>query len=235
MLAIHKLIPQGRGLAAVLLKRAAQVELDWDVRQKSRFDATDSTGRHLGVFLPRGSVVRGGDVLVAEDGALIRVLAAPQPVLQVRVGAEHGLPFDLLRAAYHLGNRHVPLALQPDVLTLEPDHVLADLLRQMGLEVTPTEAAFEPESGAYAPAASSHGHAAHGTAGHVHGPGCGHHHGEASGHEPALAESHGPASAPSTRGKPLGIAVTAAPAKPHVHGPGCGHAHDHDHDHGHSH
>ena len=61
MLTLHKLIPQGRGLAPVLVKRAASVELDWDVRQKSRFDATDSQGRHIGVFLPRGTVVRGGD------------------------------------------------------------------------------------------------------------------------------------------------------------------------------
>ena len=61
MLSVNKLIPGGRGLAAVLLKRAAGIELDWDVRQKSRFDAIDSNGRTLGVFLPRGSVVRGGD------------------------------------------------------------------------------------------------------------------------------------------------------------------------------
>ena len=77
MLTVNKLIPQGRGLAAVLLKRAAEVELDWDVRCKSRFDATDSAGRIVGVFLPRGTAVRGGDVLVAEDGSLIRVIAAP--------------------------------------------------------------------------------------------------------------------------------------------------------------
>ena len=68
------------------------------------------------MFLPRGTVVRGGDVLVAEDGSLIVVNAAPQPVLVVRACAEHGSPFDLLRAAYHLGNRHVQLELQPDHL-----------------------------------------------------------------------------------------------------------------------
>jgi urease accessory protein len=236
MLSIQKLIPQGRGLAAVLLKRAPSVELDWDVRQKSRFDATDSTGRHLGVFLSRGSVVRGGDVLVAEDGSLIRVLAAPQPVLEVRACTEHGSPFDLLRAAYHLGNRHVPLALQPGHLTLEPDHVLADMLRQMHLIVTETQAPFEPESGAYAAgghpaahAAHDHGHAhtpAHTPApasapasAHVHGPGCGHdHHGHG---------DHSHAAPTPARGKPLGIAVKAAP-EPHVHGPGCGHDHAHD-------
>ena len=136
MLTINKLIPGGRGLAAVLIKRAAQVELDWDVRQKSRFDATDSLGRRLGVFLPRGTAARGGDVLVAEDGSLVRVLAAPQPVLVVRTCAEHGTPFDLVRAAYHLGNRHVALELKPDHLKLEPDHVLADMLRQQHLIVS---------------------------------------------------------------------------------------------------
>ncbi|MBK7616908.1 MAG: urease accessory protein UreE [Burkholderiales bacterium] len=233
MLSIQKLIPQGRGLAAVLLKRAASVELDWDVRQKSRFDATDSTGRHLGVFLPRGSVVRGGDVLVAEDGSLVRVLAAPQPVLEVRACTEHGSPFDLLRAAYHLGNRHVPLALQPGHLTLEPDHVLADMLRQMHLIVTEAQAPFEPESGAYAASGHAAAHAGHdhghahapaAAPAHVHGPGCGHDHHDHGSHSHA-------APAPS-RGKPLGIAVKAAPA-PHVHGPGCGHDHDHGHDHAH--
>ena len=98
MLTVNKLIPQGQGLAPVLLKRAATVELDWDVRQKSRFDATDNQGRHLGVFLPRGTVVRGGDVLVTESGDMVRVLAAPQPVLVITPCTEHGSPFDLVRA-----------------------------------------------------------------------------------------------------------------------------------------
>src|SRR5512139_2251470 len=114
MITVNKLIPGGRGLARALLARASHVELDWDTRQKSRFEATDSVGRALGVFLPRGQVVRGGDVLVAEDGSLVRVEAAPQPVLVVRHCERHGSPFDLLRAAYHLGNRHVQLELKPD-------------------------------------------------------------------------------------------------------------------------
>lgn len=167
MLTVNKLLPRGRGLAAALLKRAATLELDWDVRQKSRFDATDSTGRALGVFLPRGTVVRGGDVLIAEDGSLIMVHAAAQPVLLVKHCSEHGSPFDLLRAAYHLGNRHVQLELQPDHLKLEPDHVLAEMLRQMHLIVTSESAAFEPEGGAYA-AGGGHGHDHHGH-GHGHG------------------------------------------------------------------
>ncbi len=150
MIQASKLIAQGRGLAPVLLKRAATVELDWDVRQKSRFSATDSSGRELGIFLPRGMVVRGGDVLVAEDGSMVRVIAAKQPVMVITACAQHGTPFDLTRAAYHLGNRHVPIELQPDHLKIEPDHVLAEMLRAMHLTVVERDAAFEPESGAYA-------------------------------------------------------------------------------------
>lgn len=207
MLTVNKLLPQGQGLAPALLKRAATVELDWDVRQKSRFDATDSQGRQLGVFLPRGTVVRGGDVLVAEDGSMIQVIAAPQPVLVITPCTEHGSPFDLTRAAYHLGNRHVQIELKPDHLKIEPDHVLAEMLRAMHLTVASTEASFEPEGGAYAAGGHGHGH------GHDHDHG------------------HAPAGA---RGKPVGIAVKAAPA-PHVHGPGCGHDHGHDHSHDHKH
>lgn len=187
MLQISKLMPQGAGLAPVLVKRAATVELDWDVRQKSRFDATDSLGRALGIFLPRGTVVRGGDVLVAEDGSLVQVIAAPQPVLVITPCPTHGSAFDLTRAAYHLGNRHVPIELKPDHLKIEPDHVLADLLRAIHLTVLEATVAFEPEGGAYS--TGGHGHDHTPTAKklssipiatekpHVHGPGCNHDHG----------------------------------------------------------
>jgi urease accessory protein len=230
MLTVNKLIPQARGLASVLVRRAATVELDWDLRQKSRFEATDSQGRQIGVFLPRGTLVRGGDVLIADDGSLVRVLAAPQPVLVVRHCAEHGTPFDLLRAAYHLGNRHVALELQPDHLKLEPDHVLADMLRQQHLIVTEAREAFEPEGGAYGAAGHGHGHA-HGHDDHDHG----HEHGNHHGHDHDHGHAHTPAAAPATgRAALAAIGVSAAPA-PHVHGPGCGHDHGHDHGQGHAH
>ena len=195
MLTINKRIPGGRGLAGVLLKRAATVELDWDARARSRIDATDSQGRRLGIFLPRGQVLRGGDALVAEDGSLVRVLAAPQPVLVVRHCPEHGRLFDLLRAAYHLGNRHVSLELQADHLKLEPDPVLADMLRGMHLIVEETQAAFEPEAGAYAAEGHAHGHGhghdhGHGD-GHVHGPGCGHDHAHSHDHDHGHTHGHG--------------------------------------------
>ncbi|QSI32973.1 urease accessory protein UreE [Variovorax sp. RKNM96] len=207
MLTANKLMPQGRGLAPVLLKRAATIELDWDVRQKSRFDATDSQGRQIGIFLPRGTAVRGGDVLVAEDGSLIRVIAAPQPVLRITHCTAHGTPFDLTRAAYHLGNRHVPIELKPDHLKIEPDHVLADMLRSMHLIVVAVEEAFEPEGGAYG--SHEHGHGSHDHHGHDHDHG----------------HSHGASKGP----KPLVLAPELL--DDHADHP---HGHDHGH-HGHSH
>lgn len=207
MLTVSKCLPGGHGLAPVLVKRAATVELDWDVRQKSRFEATDSQGRTLGVFLPRGTAVRGGDVLVAEDGSLVRVIAAPQAVLKITHCTEHGTPFDLLRAAYHLGNRHVAIELKPDHLKIEPDHVLADMLRGNHLIVTEVSEPFEPEGGAYASGGHAHGH----THGH------GHSHGHDHGHE---GHSHG---------HDHGHDHT------HEHGHDHGHGHSHDDGHGHRH
>ncbi|TAG32567.1 MAG: urease accessory protein UreE [Polaromonas sp.] len=180
MISVSKIISRGAGLAPVLVKRAPTIELDWDIRQKSRFDCTDSLGRSLGVFLPRGTLVRGGDVLLAEDGSMARVIAAPQAVLRITACTSHGSPFDLTRAAYHLGNRHVPIELQPDHLKIEPDHVLADMLRAMHLIVHEVEQAFEPEGGAYSTGGHSHGHAHEHAAApaakavHVHGPDCNH-------------------------------------------------------------
>lgn len=197
MLQISKLISQGAGLAPVLVKRASTIELDWDVRQKDRFDATDSLGRQLGVFLPRGTLVRGGDMLVAEDGSMVRVIAAPQAVLRITACTAHGTPFDLSRAAYHLGNRHVPIELKPDHLKIEPDPMLADMLRAMHLIVQEVEEAFEPESGAYS--AGGHGHAdghSHAPvtapAPHVHGPNCnhGHDHGQTEAIQPVVIQIH---------------------------------------------
>jgi len=168
MLQVSKVLSQGHGLAPALLKRAASVMLDWDTRQKSRFQATDSDGRELGIFLPRGTVVRGGDVLVAEDGSLVKVEAAPQPLLRITACKTHGSPFDLTRAAYHLGNRHVPIELKPDHLKIEPDHVLAEMLRSMHLIVNEVQEGFEPEGGAYA-GSHLHVHGDHGHGHHGHG------------------------------------------------------------------
>jgi urease accessory protein len=180
MISVSKIIPRGAGLAPVLVKRASTIELDWDTRQKSRFDGIDSLGHQLGVFLPRGTLVRGGDVLIAEDGSMVKVIAAAQTVLRVTACTSHGSPFDLTRAAYHLGNRHVPIELKPDHLKIEPDHVLADMLRAMHLIVNVVSEAFEPEGGAYSAAGHAHAQVVIPIVAkphvHVHGPDCNHGH-----------------------------------------------------------
>jgi urease accessory protein len=209
MIQTSKRIPQGQGLAPALLKRAHTVELDWDLRQKSRFETTDSAGRSVGVFLQRGTVLRGGDVLVAEDGSLIQVWAAPQQVLRITHCPNHGTPFDLIRAAYHLGNRHVPIELKPDFLQIEPDHVLADMLRAMHLIVNAVDVPFEPENGAYATGghAPHHGHEVHAQEAHGHGHGHVHAHGQS---EADHGHDHG-----------------TGHDDHHQHGPDCGHDHPH--------
>ena len=225
MIQVSKLLPRGQGLAPVLLKRATTVELDWDVRQKSRFASTDSAVPDMGIFLPRGTLVRGGDVLVAEDGSMVRVIAAPQPVLVITHCKNHGTPFDLTRAAYHLGNRHVPIELQPDHLKIEPDHVLADMLRAMHLIVTEQSLAFEPEGGAYAAGhGGGHSHGGHGHDhhhGHDDSHGHTHEHGHSHDHSHAAAAPVAPSAAPA-RGRTVSIPVVA---QGHVHGPHCNHDH----------
>jgi urease accessory protein len=211
MIHFSKLIRHGHGLAPVLLKRATSITLDWDVRQKSRFESTDSAGRQVGIFLQRGQVVRGGDVLVGEDGSLLKVLAAPQAVLRITHCSEHGTPFDLTRAAYHLGNRHVPIELQADHLKIEPDHVLADMLRAMHLIVHEVQDSFEPENGAYGE---------HGGGHHHHGDDHGHGHAHAHEHLHTHGHAHEPAQA----------AHHSHGHQHHVHGPGCDHDHGHAHD-----
>jgi urease accessory protein len=178
MRTINKCLPQGAGIAKALLKRAPTITLDWDQRQKSRLDAVASDGSHVGIFLTRGTVLRGGDVLVADDGGLVLVQAAPQAVMEVRPCALHGKSQDLVRAAYHLGNRHVPVDLQTDHLSFEPDPVLADMLRGLHFDVTLVQAPFEPEGGAYQ-VTGGRGH------GHDHDHGSSHGHAHEHGHDPS--------------------------------------------------
>ena len=172
---VNRRLPPGAALARVLRERAPRLTLPWELRQRSRFEAVDDAGQPLAVVLDRGQVLRGGDMLVAADGSLRQVVAAPQAVLVVTACPAHGRPFDLMRAAYHLGNRHVALQLAPQRLLLEPDPVLAELMQRMQLVVEEAMEAFEPELGAYGRSAML-GH------GDVRGHGQGHGHGDGHGH-----------------------------------------------------
>lgn len=126
--------------------KVQSIALSYDTRQKSRFRATLENGADIGVDLPRTGVLRGGAYVATEAGDVLQVQAAPEKLHQVVAKTS----FDLLKAAYHLGNRHVPLMLTPDALYLEPDYVLADMVRGLGLEVNEVMHPFEPETGAYA-------------------------------------------------------------------------------------
>ena len=137
---IHVLPPDPRVAVAATLSLTA------DERKKSRhcFKADDGTLVYLN--LPRGSTILANTLLASHEGTLVRILAKPQSILLVRAET----PFDLMRAAYHLGNRHVPLEMAPDHLKLEPDPVLEKMVLQLGgITVTPDTQPFEPESGAY--------------------------------------------------------------------------------------
>jgi urease accessory protein len=131
--------------AAYGLKVAATLVLPFERRQKCRFRAALSSGEEVGVMLTRGTVLRGGDLLVASDGRVVEVVAAPEQVLHVECAS----PTELARAAYHLGNRHVAVQVGDGWLRLCADHVLEDMLKGLGARVTHAEASFEPEAGAY--------------------------------------------------------------------------------------
>ena len=134
-----------------------RVTLVIEQRVRSRLRVQLDDGRYAGVFLPRGTLLRGGDRLASNDGKVIEVVAAPESVSTV-----HSDDATLLaRAAYHLGNRHVPLQIEQGWLRYQHDHVLDDMLMQMGLDVVAEQAPFEPEAGAYQQAAHGHHHSHH--------------------------------------------------------------------------
>lgn len=134
--------------------------LPFELRQKSRLRTRVDGGEDAWLLLPRGEILRGGDLLAAKDGRVVEVVAQPERLLHV----ECADPLALARAAYHLGNRHVPVQVGDGYLRLAADHVLEQMLAGMGARVTALEAPFEPESGAYA----GHTHGAGHGAGRIH-------------------------------------------------------------------
>ncbi len=143
--------------AASNAQATAHLVLSFDARCKSRLRTRLLSGEEVGLFLERGTVLRGGDKLAANDGTVIEVVAAPEMLME----AVSGDPLLLAKAAYHLGNRHVAIELKPGRLRFASDHVLGEMVRGLGLKVAEIEAPFEPESGAYG-AHGVHGHSADG-------------------------------------------------------------------------
>ena len=142
-----------------------QLRLPFESRQKSRLKARLVSGEEVGLKLPRGEILRGGDLVTASDGRVIEVVAEAEKVLHV----ECATSADLAKAAYHLGNRHVPVQVGDGFLRLAADHVLEEMLKQLGAKVSEIEAAFEPEAGAYAGGHHRHEEMGHGGKIHEHG------------------------------------------------------------------
>lgn len=129
----------------------SRLVLPFDARCKSRLRTRLESGEEVGLFLERGTVLRGGDRLAGSDGRVVEVIAAPEALMEARCAD----PLLLARAAYHLGNRHVAVQIGFEKnarwLRFAADHVLGGMLAGLGLAVTEIVAPFEPEAGAYAP------------------------------------------------------------------------------------
>jgi urease accessory protein len=167
---------------------ADTVVLDFDDRHRRRMAMTGTRGFEFLLDLENAVALRGGDALVLDDGRLIEVVAAAEPLVEIR-GAD---PHHLIRVAWHLGNRHLPTQIMPKGLRIRRDHVIEEMVRGLGARVTEIEAPFDPEGGAYATGGHGahddhghdhHDHAHHDHAGHDHSHDHGHHHDEHGAHE----------------------------------------------------
>jgi len=159
---------------------ADTVVLDFDDRHRRRMAMTGTRGLEFLLDLAPAVALRGGDALVLEDGRLIEVVAAPEPLLEIK-GSD---PHHLIRVAWHLGNRHLPTQLMPKALRIRRDHVIEAMVKGLGARVIEIEAPFDPEGGAYAASAHDHPHEHHGHDPHHdhHHDGHDHHHDHGHGH-----------------------------------------------------
>ena len=181
---------------------ADTVVLDFDDRHRRRMTMTGTRGLAFLLDLEKAVALRGGDALVLEDGRLIEVVAAPEPLAEVRCKD----PAHLVRVAWHLGNRHLPTQIMAKGLRIRRDHVIEAMVTGLGARVIEIEAPFDPEGGAYAEAAhahsleaasrqhaahdhSSHGHSSRGHGEHQHDH-AHHHHDEDCDHDHGHGHSH---------------------------------------------
>jgi urease accessory protein len=158
---------------------ADTVVLDFDDRHRRRMAMTGTRGLEFLLDLENAVALRGGDALVLEDGRLIEVVAAAEPLIEIR-GAD---PLHLVRIAWHLGNRHLPTQIMPKGLRIRRDHVIEAMVKGLGGRIIEIEAPFDPEGGAYASAAHGHAHDEHGHTGHDHAHSHHHDHDHHHGHD----------------------------------------------------
>ncbi len=204
--------------AAVKADRVVDtVTLDHEGRSRRRFALTGDGGLDFLLDLDKAATLADGDAVRLEDGRLVQVKAAPQPLLEIR--SEN--PLRLLRLAWHIGNRHTPAEITADAIYIEEDHVLAEMVRGQGGIVARVERPFQPERGAYD---------------HECGPDCGHDHGHAHGHSHAHSHhDHGHAHSHDHHAHSHAEAHAHAHAHAHDASCGCGHDHHHEHKHDHAH
>jgi urease accessory protein len=184
---------------------ADTVVLDFDDRHRRRMAMTGTRGLEFLLDLENAVALRGGDALVLDDGRLVEVVAAAEPLAEIRCkDSEH-----LVRVAWHLGNRHLPTQITARGLRIRRDHVIEAMVKGLGARIIEIEAPFDPEGGAYAggghanaPAGEAHGHAGHDHSSHAHGGD--HHHEPGHRHDEHCDHDHD-----------------------HDHGHGHSHAHDH--------
>ena len=162
---------------------ADTVVLGFDDRHRRRMAMSGTRGLEFLLDLENAIALRGGDALVLEDGRLIEVVAAPEPLVEIRCND----PRHLVRVAWHLGNRHLPTQLTAKGLRIRRDHVIEAMVKGLGARVIEIEAPFDPEGGAYAGGGhAAHDHSAHDHHGHHHhDEGCEHehHHGHSHAHD----------------------------------------------------
>ena len=150
-------IPRG----AYKLDIRGTLKLPFESRQKSRLRTKLASGEEVGLMLPRGEILRGGDLVTASDGRVIEVVAESEKLLHIESR-------ELAKVAYHLGNRHVPVQVGENFLRIAQDHVLEEMARKLGANVSRVEAPFEPEAGAYAGGHHQHDEMGHGGKIHDH-------------------------------------------------------------------
>ena len=155
--------------SAYRLDVKGQLQLPFESRQKSRLKARLVSGEEVALMLPRGEILRGGDLVTASDGRVIEIVAEPEKLLHIESAS-------LAKLAYHLGNRHVPVQVGEGFLRIAADHVLEEMVKKLGAKVSEVEAPFEPEAGAYAGGHHQHDEMGHGGKIHDHGHDHDHHH-----------------------------------------------------------
>ena len=139
----HRILPAGGWDPA---RETDSVVLDFDLRHRRRITLHTEAGAHLLLDLPQAAHLRDGEGLECEDGAVVRVRAKPEPLLEI--GAADAA--ELARLAWHLGNRHLPVQVLHGALRIRDDHVIAGMVEALGGTVRRIAAAFDPEPGAYA-------------------------------------------------------------------------------------